>query len=374
VTGPVIVASAAWYAERAVLGAVVRRPELATGSDVLAVEEFAHPEHAAVWAAVLGLQREAEHVSGPDDVALAPAALGRVLDNAAVVSEALVSRRFSETDVVHPSRLMYELIAVAPSNIFEVALYARIVREAAARRRLDELGLRPASADTDISRDISAGSLTSQEIADRKRVLGDVYRSARQQIRAAHLGVSPASDLADPTTPLPRRLVERQEYVLIRAMLIDPAARERNLLELFQPGDFGLAKCVAAWRAMQIVSERQDLLTPITVAWEAEKLSPGALTVVELTAMTREPPRELEQAIVVVARAAWTRYNDAPGLPGARTGEDPTPHAVADHGPHNVASPVDQERKRTATTRGPAATTIRGWLLPDPVPSQEHTR
>lgn len=372
-TGPVIVASAAWYAERAVLGAVVRRPELAAGKAVLTVEEFAHPEHAAVWAAVLGLRREAEHVSGPADVALAPAAVGRVLDNAAVVSEALVSRRFSETDVVHPSRLLHELIAAAPSNIFEVALYERIVREAAVRRRLDELGLRPASADTGITLDISAASHTSQESADRKRVLGGVYRSARQQIHGAHLGVGPAPDLADPTTPLPKRLVDRHENVLIRAMLTDPAARERNLLELFQPGDFGSPKHVAAWRAMQIVSERQDLLTPITVAWESEKISPGALTVVELTAMTREPPGEIEQAIVVVARAAWTRYNDVPGLPGARAGDDTMPHVVVDRGPHNVSSPVDQERKRAATVHAPAAA-IRSWLLPDPAPSQEHTR
>ncbi|MFJ8966682.1 DnaB-like helicase N-terminal domain-containing protein [Lentzea sp. NPDC102401] len=357
-TGPVIVASAAWYAERAMLGAVVRQPELATGTAPLTVEEFGSPEHAAVWTAVLGVQGESGQVRDPADVALAPAVPARVLQNATVVAEAVESRRFSETDVVHPRRLMHEVLAAAPSNIFDVAMYEVVVREAAGRRRLDGLGLRPAAASGGITGDLGAAAMTSQELADRKRVLSNVYREAREESRShAGPGSTPASNLADPTTPLPKRLVDRQEAVLIRAMLADPAARERNLLELFQPEDFGLAKHASAWRAMQIAFERHGQLRPITVAWESEKLSTlTALSVMELTAMTREPPSDLALAVVVVARAAWTRYNDVPAR--VRAGDDTAPHARADRLPHNTAGPADQ-RRRAATEHGSAAVVSR---------------
>src|SRR5690349_3431724 len=113
-TGPVIVASAVWHAERAVLGSAVKQPELATGAAALKVEEFTYPEHAAVWAAVLGVQRESGRVPDPADVALEPAVPTRVQANAEVVAEAVESRRFSQTDVVNPRRLMHEVLAAAP--------------------------------------------------------------------------------------------------------------------------------------------------------------------------------------------------------------------------------------------------------------------
>jgi hypothetical protein len=344
-TEPSIAMSAAWYAEQAVLGAAVSRPEmLGTGDALLNATEFADVQHALLWNAIVELQPAPDRPGGQAGLDLAPAAIGQVMNNAAVLG--VEARRGISTDVPDLNQVLVEAVKAAPTNFYEIAVYHRIVREAAGRRVLEVLDLRAAPSDVVTAADAGYSSPTAQEVADRKRALSNMYKQAR-----------PAADPVAPTTPLPAGLVVRQERVLIRAVLTDAKVREQGLLEVFQPEDFTSGEHATIWRFMQIAQEHDKLVTPITVAWAAEKVSPGELTVSQLTRLPREPPGGVVAATAVVARVAWMRCDAlAKELPGsyARSGEAVV-RTRADSPLGTAAQPIGHEARRGDVVQAPAA-------------------
>lgn len=321
--------TATWGAERAVLGALLRRPErIAEMATWLGAHDFADPQHHGVFATIEGLQAAgelrpiaAEFTSLSD---LDEATQQAITQNVLAVRDALETQRFT-TEVYGSYReLMPELyVAGAGAGPQQYIRYGQMVVEMSVRRQVESWGVRmeqAALAEPVETGDIAALQGTREAMGDNLALLSIQARRSRGEI-TGRIESNPAEAPAVASTAaLPSRLVERAERQVIQAVLADPQWRRSGLLARLRPEDFTASKTHEnTWRAIQAVAGRDGPFDPILVAWETEVQAADprrgfraedrmALGAAELSSMSAEPVGDVGRAVSTVARSGLARH------------------------------------------------------------------
>jgi hypothetical protein len=318
--------SSTWHAERALLGALVRRPERIDHlSEWLQSRDFADPEHQGVFATVAGLHArgvlrpvpETAPVSGDVEIATQQAIARNVL----ALRDALATRRF--TDVVYgslPDLLPQLYRAGSGLHAAQYTRYGQMVLEMSARRQIEDWGValeRAAGPDMTTDNDVTALEVTQMSIVDNLARLDIRVRRSEGQAVGQLDGIVSAVPVAPVSSTLPHAMVERAERRVIHAVLSDdPQWRESGLLQRLRPEDFVASPAHrATWCAIQAVAASGVPIDPITVAWQAETAvegdgTPGqpALSPAELATMREAPTGDVGRAISTVTRSALAHH------------------------------------------------------------------
>lgn len=337
--------SATWLAERALLGALLRRPERTTRLDGwLSASDFADPQHRAVFTAIAGLHRAGEMraiTADPAVLAAPDEATSRgTTTNVLAVREALHSGRFGTVEVTSYPELLTDLYAAGSSAGGEHFLrYGQMVVEMSARRQLEGWGVRLELAAT--TPQTAEGELAALQ-ATREAMMAELTTLARQVLQGREqdgmvggfVGAAEAP-VIQPSAPLPPKLVERAERHVIHAVIADPRWREEGLLDRLRPEDFASQAHANTWRAIQAVAKRGEPVDPVTVAWEAEVVAQNprsgfraedraVLSAVELSGMSTAPTGDTGRMISTIARSSLTKL--------AREARQEIAQAAADRG------------------------------------------
>ncbi|WP_026316738.1 DnaB-like helicase N-terminal domain-containing protein [Actinokineospora enzanensis] len=319
--------TATWMAERAVLGALLRRPErIAEMSTWLSAQDFVDPQHQGVFATIEGLHAAGElRPIAAEFTALSDldeATQQAMTRNVLAVQDALVSHRFAETYGVTRTLMPDLYIAGAGAGPAQYNRYGQMVVEMSVRRQVEQWGVRmeqASLAEPAAEGDIAALQGTREAMMENLSDLTVQIRRSRGDI-TSRIESNPAeAPVVVPTAALPPRLVERAERQVIQAVLADPQVQESGLLQRLRPEDFTASKAHEnTWRAIQAVAERGPV-DPILVAWEAEVLAADprhgyraedrvALGAAELSSMSTEPVGDVGRAVSTVARSALARH------------------------------------------------------------------
>jgi hypothetical protein len=298
--------SAAWYAERALLGALLHQPDrLDQVVTWLRPEDFWDPAHRAVFATVAGLH-DAGELPSVDDTRV-------ITQNVLAVRDAMESHRFSATGTGIARDLLPELFRDgAGLTEPQYTRYGQMVLDMSARRQIEAWGVlleRAAGPDMTVDDDLTALHQTHDAVMNNLADLdAQARRSTGQVIKRLAEPAGPVP-IALPSTPLPSTLIEQAERRVINAVLAgDPTWRESGLLQRLRPEDFaGNPAHAATWQAIQSLAGRGHPIDPITVAWQTELIPDGeqsALPAAALMAMREPPTGDVARAISTVARSA----------------------------------------------------------------------
>jgi replicative DNA helicase len=315
------IGGATWLAERAVLVALLYRPDrVAVLEPWLRASDFADPQHAAVYATVAGLRAAGELRPINAGASLHdPAFRSAILDNVLAVQEALHAGRFTETPLPHVG--VRDVIGSVPADN-EYVRYGQMVLESSARRRLQEWAVY-------FNEPIRAPQYGSWHGAETREFatihdglvndVADLQQRTEQSTRSQDLGAfaqlaeidtpTPDTPLVVPATAPAHKLVERAERDMLTAVLTDTAGKHRRIRDRFEPGDFTASpRHAATWRAIQAVAHRGEPVNAITVAWEAERRPAehgSALSAEELVELASAPALDsLRRQTTTVARAS----------------------------------------------------------------------
>lgn len=221
-------------------------------------------------------------------------------------------------DDVHPLLLsvsrLHTMMALAPrTSEGDVALYARMVLEAAIRRQVRGLGV-----------EVSASALGEPTSAPRRVIdmatrtvdsvesLRERWNGSIEQPEECHHVRLAAARQLEQIEPPSQEAVAAAERHLIAAAITGPAVRE--LVERFGPDDFAERATSATWRAVATLNDSNRPVNIVTVAWEqqrgATEFGPG-LTVDELRELAAVPPVGVDADADVVAAARLCRVTSS---------------------------------------------------------------
>lgn len=245
---------------------------------------FARPIHQAVFAAIVGLQREGglrvvpagrAELSGPD-----PTAWRAFTDNVMAVQHALRAGRFG---TALTGNLTGELRGLAAAGMTtseaHVHAYGSIVLELALRREARFQGLQmrlAATAEQTVGGDHAPLHVVVAAMDQRLTRLAAQLAAVRA---GPHAVPPPVATVPIPRlaalNPPPRTVVHAAERDLVHTVIADP--QRRDLLDRLAPEDFGDPLHATAWRAVGALAERGGVVTAVTVWWEAgSPVAPGA--------------------------------------------------------------------------------------------------
>ncbi|WP_281356548.1 DnaB-like helicase N-terminal domain-containing protein [Amycolatopsis anabasis] len=299
------------HAERAVVGALLRRPDrLRDVREWLRPEDFADPQLGQAYAAIESLHAQGRLHSVPEDelvrAEFSAETRSTIIGNALTVKDALAD---GPAGSARYGQLMHDVLAAAPTSAApRHHRYAHIVLEGSFRRQIEQRA---------VHMRLLSISAASGEVAaiDPAQLRHDLVQMSNRLSRASGFGTVNAVDQPDlipiPATSPPANLVERAEKRLIAAVLADLEHGRPDLRERFEPRDFSTPEHASTWRAILAVgnTELAAPIDPILVAFETEKISgnPG-LDAEELLAMSRKPAPVNDATLSTVAQAALYRH------------------------------------------------------------------
>jgi replicative DNA helicase len=296
---------AAWHAERAVLGALLHKPQRATELNTwLHAHDFTDPTHQAVYAAINNLQAAGQFKPVPDEPASDPSRQA-VAHNMLAVRDVLMAQATDGPPISH-QQLVALYHAGATTTTAQYTRYGRMILEMSIRRQLHDWA-------THLEHVVT---LTEPALSPTPRdaLLQQLNAIGTRTTRSTGLAID--SPPASPThtaletrpIPLPRKLVERAERQVIQAVITNPQWQNVGLLESLQPDDFVTSPIHRnAWRAIQHLAHRGELIDPIMVAWETESFSLQQPPTSDLAIMVNPPHGDIQRAVSIVAQSALAR-------------------------------------------------------------------
>ncbi|MFD3997389.1 DnaB-like helicase N-terminal domain-containing protein [Streptomyces sp. NPDC058583] len=349
------------YAEQALLGALLLKPELLPHAAGLDNDAFSNPAHGALFTA-MSTVRTPEHPSPQAGLDWLRAVLREARQEAPALTAAY----------------LHLLISTCPRSEHAGA-YAAMVRSEYARRSIR------------LHADTLAMAAQDVTVPDRPaHVLAAVDELARQldalsRDFPAHPGSLPRTP-TPPTPPCPQDdEAEDQERMLLASAVSGPAA-VKNMRWLVGE-DFTLPLHAGLWQCVSALGHRGDPVDPITVVWEAQHrgiLAAGITPpdVIALLSTAALPPEHWGNQVIeraLLARASHTAsritaYTDDPAntvhqlITGGR-------RALADltavrrrwqQATRTAASPPTKPDTFTASRAGPARSRV-------PTVSQAHS-
>ncbi|MFF7438957.1 DnaB-like helicase N-terminal domain-containing protein [Streptomyces sp. NPDC008122] len=276
-----------YYAEQALLGALLLRPEHLPQADGLEGDAFSHPAHGALFAAMRTV-RAPGRPSPPDGLDW----LRAVLEEA---------RR--EAPVLTPAHL-HLLISACPRTEHAGA-YAAMVRSGHARRSIR------------IHAEALAQAAQAVTVPDRTaHVLAAADALARHldtfsRTVPAHPGSLPRTPLPPPSVSPQDDEAEDQERMLLASAVSGPASVGQ--MRWLAPEDFTDPLHAGLWQCVSALAHRGEPLDPVTVMWEAQHrglLAAGvtAADLVVLLSTAALPPEHWGLQIVERALLARARH------------------------------------------------------------------
>lgn len=329
-------------AERAVLAAIVTRPErLAQYFDPwLTPHVFADTRYGAILATVAELDRRGELTPVSEHEARyrdqrSPRTTESIARNAIALVRALESLRVTD----HPDsgwrEVVHDIVSAAPdgATASQYVRYGHMVLRSATSRRLDDWGL----AFTQVAPAADGDRAVQESVDVLAGFLGDVVEMRQREMYRRDLVASgPGADLSLPdrirgAAPLPA-MVQRAERDVLAAVLHDPDRNLTDLVEHLQPEDFTQSPAVAnTWRVVKNLASRGDPVDPIIVAWELEGLPADrgpVLSTDDLTGL-RAPHSPLSWQVSAVARASLHQRMQRSGAALRAAAQDPAADALA---------------------------------------------
>lgn len=308
-------------AEQALLGALLRRPDLLDDLDGwLDATDFADPAHRAVHTAIQTCRDRTTSRDGATPTSRhAPNAVltgvrAHLLDHRALPPGA------------SPGQLLASLVdsATAATGPAHATRYARIVLHDSLRRQLLAWGTRLVHAAHTTEPEHALRDVTAAMAADLDHLAHKTQpRNERTHTltsaapaRGAH-GNRAVEPTATTAPPLPRALVERAERHLIHAVLADPVWQRDDILRRLQPEDFHAHPAHAAtWQAIRELHDAGELIDPVLVAWHltttptttAAAALAGGLAPEHFAAMRHLPSGNTDRAFDTVIRAALIHH------------------------------------------------------------------
>ncbi len=314
--------SATWRMERAVLGALLCRPERIDRIGIwLGAQDFADPRHRAVFATIAGLHAAGELRPVPDEFAsvpaVSPAVAGAITLNVVDVREALESQRFADIEPASARAVVPDLYR-AGQNVGQDKLpfYGKRIVGMSARRQIEAWGIRieqAATSDAVAGGDVGVFETTRAAMMENLADLAIQVRRANGEV-VARLERNPVEvPLVEITAPPKFGLVKRAEEQLIHAVIADP--QWHGLLDRLRPEDFlAFAGHENTWRAMQELRRRDEPTDPMMVGSELEAVVavPGRdgarLSMDHLMTMGTAPPPGVARAVDLVTRSALAQH------------------------------------------------------------------
>ncbi|KUM99923.1 replicative DNA helicase [Streptomyces yokosukanensis] len=280
-----------YYAEQALLGALLLEPRGLADTGTLTAGHFDNHNHAALFTAIRTLP-----APDPADHAKDTAWLNKVLEHSQPHARGL------------SASYVHGLIQFCPQSK-HVAAYARMIRADHARRTLRLHAERLALTATDTTRpDPAAATLVQADALG--RVLDDL---------ASQFAPHPGSLPRTPTAPVAAQQGSEEALDEERLLLATATAHPAELKNMrwLQPDDFTLPLHVTVWQCLTALVHNGEPVDPVTVLWEAQHrgLLTGSLAPSDLIALVSTPAgspehwgeRVLQRALLARAFDVATR-------------------------------------------------------------------
>jgi hypothetical protein len=303
-----------WHVERAVLGAILCRPERSDEVGAwLRSRDFADPVHATVYSRICDLRAAGALRPIPEEFINMDPELHAVLSrNVVEVSRALASGPIAA--VASNAQQLVTDLYVAGRDVDVAALphYGEQIVAMSARRQVEVWGIRieqAVGAEVGYLRDL-VGTMV-EDLADLEvqiqRAAGDVYYGQERS------PVAPPPQPAATVPAPPATLASRAEHRLIHAVLSD--RQQRGLLDRFPPEAFVTSLAhTNTWRVMQHLHNSGKPVDPLSVALECEAVlalagqadhgSPEMLELTELMTLASPLDADVDRAADIVTRSA----------------------------------------------------------------------
>ncbi|MET9430030.1 DnaB-like helicase N-terminal domain-containing protein [Streptomyces sp. NPDC003036] len=318
-----------YYAEQALLGALLLRPEHLSQADALEGDAFSHPAHGALFAAMRTVQAPGLP-SPPDGLDWLQAVLEEARQEAPALTAAY----------------LHLLISACPRPEHAGA-YAAMVRSGHARRsiRLHAEALAQAA------QNVTVPDRPVHVLAAADALAHHLDTLARTV--PTHPGTLPRTPLPPPPVSPQDDEAEDQERMLLASAVSAPASVGH--MRWLAPEDFTDPLCAGLWQCVSALAHRGEPLDPVTVMWEAQHrglLAAGvtAADLVVLLSTAALPPEHW--GIQIVERALLARAWHTAGRITAYT-EDPanTVHQLITGGRRALADLTAVRRRWQQATR-----------------------